>query len=337
MMSHAEGVAGVRPSTNFNKTPLVGSIVHPKAKFWPRGKPLLSQYELDFEYTYQHRLMPRPKRTSNSLIHQLLKCEKDAAARNTVCTLCPYLGCTSQDLDPEARQLAYERSRHFPLYLDLVVALEMDALAIAQEMALRLAISHWRPDISMDKVKHMIEIWPFEQTSSMTALSKADKKAAKKTPAPSFLDMISHHQDREQPPSSFGGRISQLRLFKCEEVADVNWKRAELEQQNIQRLVSAARSTEAHYYPRILARNEREWKVWLAFARTYIRAGESILKDTVQTVLDFGLPVEQQLQGRIVARPRGVIDAWMEAEMAGLRMGSRDFRESLVNKGWELP
>lgn len=281
--------------------------------------------------------MPRPKRTSSSLIHQLLRREKEAAAQNTVCTLRPYLGCTSQDLDPEARQHAYESSPHFPLYLDLVVDLEMDPIATAQEIALRLAVTHWGPDSSMEKVKRMIEIWPFEQPSPIAAVSKADKKAMKKASAPSLLDLISYHPDPERHQSRLGGRISQLRLLECDKVADISWGHAEDEQQNIQRLVSAARSTEAHYYPRVLARNEREWKVWLAFARTYRKAGESILKDTVQTVSDFGLPVEQQLQERIVIRPRRVIDAWMEAEVASSRMGSRDFRESLESKGWDVP
>ncbi|KAF9693046.1 hypothetical protein EKO04_009323 [Ascochyta lentis] len=91
------------------------------------------------------RILPLPKSTREALVRKYFPAEDVALAvvepENRDCLVRPYLGKCRSIRDVERPPLTLE---NYPLFLDQLIDIDVDVGQYAQEMALGLAVMHWR-------------------------------------------------------------------------------------------------------------------------------------------------------------------------------------------------
>lgn len=287
------------------------------------------------------RIMPLPKIIRHSLIRHYFKPEKqnDALAdvKNKACICRPYLGSTSDEVEPDKRERECQALQNFPLYLDMLDELEMDAFTIARDMALGLAAGHWSARIDMMDVEFVIGSRQHLVTPDPAPLSNADEKAARSKSTHRVRNMSTAAVADQRQGPSFHNRAIQLWMIDFDKVSTLNTSVEKgVYEANIDKLVYATRATDGPYHPRVLARTEREWNLWLTFAKTYIDASRTILNAQLQPSRDAGIPMRKE-EELVLKRPSRVINKWMEAECNENRVKGKQFKAMLKQKGWEMP
>lgn len=283
------------------------------------------------------RIMPLPHVIRENLIRHYFKVDKQEAAladvRNKACICRAYLGCTSAEIAADKQERELETLRNFPLYLDQLKELDMNPLAIAQEMALGLAAGHWAASVDMLDVEYVIGSRPHTNVFQTSPLSDADLSASRAKSTRRVRDM--GIEDRDKRPS-FRHRAIQLWMIGFNKVSEFDGSVDKDYKKNIKQLVSNTRSTDGPYYPRVLAKTEEEWMLWLEFSRSYIRASKVILTKNIESSRKMGLFSHYQA-ALILKRPAMVMNKWMEAEMLEYNVSSKDFMKRLEDNKWEMP
>lgn len=101
-----------------------------------------------------------------------------------------------------------------------------------------------------------------------------------------------------------------------------------------EQLVRNTRTTDGPYYPRALPNTEGVWKMWLAFATTYISASKIILNSTLRQVVDLGASVPEKELNLIFKRPSRVMNEWMRAESVEYNMNLDRFIDQAKREKW---
>ncbi|KAI9171068.1 hypothetical protein HJFPF1_00547 [Paramyrothecium foliicola] len=285
------------------------------------------------------RIMPLPRVIRATLIKLYFEPQKQAKAlvdeRNKACICRVYLGCTSVDEAPSKLKEARTTLQNFPLYLDQLVELGMDPFTIARDMAMGLAAAHWAANFDMTGVEWVIGSRPVPKTFELRPVSNADMKAAAERSSRLVRNVSAVYVPTAQERRTLRNCDIQLWMINFNETNPIEVSVREKYMVNIEQLVVQTRATEGHYYPRVLARNETEWKLWLEFARTYIRASRTI----VDGMLDYVRRLGVALQGEELAmkRPALVMNAWHKVEAKQHGVSGKAFYENILNQKWEMP
>lgn len=283
------------------------------------------------------RIMPLPKLIRENLIRLYFRPEKQKEAladkKNKACICRPYLGCTSQEIAADKRQRECETLQNFPLYLDILNELAMDPLTIATDMALGLAAGHWAANVNMLDVEYVIGSRPHAQQET-APLSKTDTKdITSSSTRRRVRDMTANVEDRGP---SFRNRAIQLWMIDFNKIKTFNPSVVQDYDKTIQQLVFTTRSTDGPYYPRVLARNEEEWMLWLHFARTYIQASKVILQHQYDKVERCEGERKNKRKELVMKRPSRVMNEWMRAEASEYGVSSKEFMNNLERNKWDM-
>lgn len=253
------------------------------------------------------RIPPVLHSTRAGLIKRFLRPEDQAAARadpkNKDCLCKIYLGNKTTDMTAHERADELSTMRDFPLHLDQIFDLGLGAADLAKAMARGLAAGHW--------VAHM------------------DMKG---------VDYVIGGRQRDPSSDAYYHAPLQLWMLDFDKVAPLdNSVDADKYLPNIRRLVAATRATGGPYYPRVLARTEDEWYVWVDFCRTYIETSTILLEKIRQFSSASGFGCPQETVDLVMRRPKLVMDEWMEAECQENGLSRVQFLEIVRHSGWELP
>lgn len=288
------------------------------------------------------RVLPLPKVIRESLIEHYFKPEDREAAladkENKACICRVYLGYRSDDIQKQKLEDERKTLRNFPLYLDQMMELEMDPLVIARDMALGLAAGHWAANSNMMDVEYVIGSRPH-----MVNLAKENPPARKGKKATAGDSRRRHGNlsapvDPRPDQPTFRNRAIQLWMIDFNKVNQFEASVTQGYNKNIDRLVFESRATDGPYYPRVLARDEYEWKLWLEFARTYIRASRTILNDMMEkTLKTTGVRFHSSEVELAMKRPSRVMNEWMKAEAHEAGVTSKKFKKMLRENNWEMP
>jgi hypothetical protein len=286
------------------------------------------------------RIMPLPKLVRESLIQHYFNPEKQAAAladeKNKACICRAYLGCESKEIPPAKLEQQRETLQNFPLYLDQLLELEMDPQIIARDMALGLAAGHWAANIDMLDVEYVIGSRPFMRENEIGPISKADIKAAKEKSNRRVRNMSAKNAPKQQR-LSFRNRAIRLWMIDFNKAETFDASLGRNYDKSIAQLVANTRSTDGPYYPRVVAKNEYQWKLWVCFARTYIRASQTILTETIDRNRAIGLSYRSKDEELVLKRPVYIINEWIKAEATEYGISSKQFKKMLQDNKWEMP
>lgn len=293
------------------------------------------------------RIMPLPKVIRESLIRHYFPTEKQEEAlsdpRNKACLCRPYLGYTSRDAK-EANPAKWEREgetlQNFPLYLDILEELEMDPFTIARDMALGVAAGHWSACIDMLDVEFVIGSRPHMRGIELKTISRKDAQALRTKNTVRAREMnATSEPPSSQAHASFRNRAIQLWMIDFNKVNEFDTSVADVKlyKQNIEQLVMNTRATDGDYYPRVLAKNRKQWDLWCAFATTYIDASREIASQDIEWSRKKGFQCSKKEEELRMKRPAHVINKWMEVEATECGVSADEFKKKLKQEGWPLP
>jgi hypothetical protein len=282
------------------------------------------------------RIMPLPEHVRTSLIHHFFKPDtRKAALRDPInkdCLIRPYLGARFQDLGEVGQASERDNLRNFPLYVDELEELHMDPIMIAREMALGLAVAHWKAGIDMTDVEFVIGSRPrIEKVSHDHSLRMATNRYSIKgpkldvVPTRSTMNLFSSAHLRNQSI-----QLWILDFDKANEARVVDATRSE----DISKLVTATRANDP-YYPTMIPDSKLEWAVMGAFTSTYVSAGKAILED--QSTALKAVEVSDAAMDNYLNRPRDVMKEWVRQERLVLGKEKVLARLNRAKEGGWLP
>lgn len=286
------------------------------------------------------RILPLPKIIRENLIRLYFKPELQAEAladkKNKACLCRPYLGCTSTEITADKRERECQSLQNFPLYLDLLEQLDMDPFSIARDMAAGLAAGHWAAQCNMLDVEYVIGSRPHKTISDDEAfVSKDDVKAWQSKSSKRVRNMMTSRSKTQG--LSFRNRAIQLWIIDFNKVTKFDATAKQDYSKTIRQIVFDARATDGPYYPRALARTEGEWKLWLEFAKTYIRVSREVISNLFQAAKGAGASISEENDLLMMKRPSLIISEWMNAEATEYGVSSKQFLAKLKDNGWEMP
>jgi hypothetical protein len=285
------------------------------------------------------RIMPLPKLIRDNLIRHYFEPKKREAAlvdkRNKACLCRAYLGCVSDDVAADKLEKERATLQNFPLYLDMLQELDMEPFTIARDMALGLAAGHWSANVNMLDVEYVIGSRPFQREPELTPVSRADKKAAAKKSGARVRNMGPDQGPGQNRPS-FRNRAIQLWMIDFKKAEQFDASVGSNYKKNIQQLVFNTRSTDGPYYPRVLAKNEYEWNLWIEFANTYIAASRIILNELREDAETVGLSHTEKDVKQVMKRPVLVINEWMEAEAMENNVTRDQLKKRIRDNNWRV-
>ncbi|KAL8903887.1 MAG: hypothetical protein Q9207_003629 [Kuettlingeria erythrocarpa] len=210
------------------------------------------------------RILPIPKPTRDALINIFFDDDEVEAAKmdseNNDCLIRVYLGereSTKQQMTP------YDTLRNFPLRLNMIEDLELETEDLATEMALGLAILHWRARVdAMDT--------EFVLGSSATFDQEVQRGYAKPSAKPHNVESI-----------NFKRRELHLWMLDFDKATKIEFT----EQDVKARLVPAFLGNDP-YYPRA----QVDAELWQEFCAAYLKASEVILENLAVEEGARGLP-----------------------------------------------
>ncbi|VUC20958.1 unnamed protein product [Clonostachys rosea] len=282
------------------------------------------------------RIMPLPKVIRENLIRLYFEPGNQEAAladkANKSCLCRPYLGCRSSEIAPDKREKELQTLQNFPLYLNQLEDLGVEPLTIAQDMALGLAAGHWAAYANMLDVEYVIGSRPSTSPETLLALD-ADEQALR--------SRSSHRRVRDMRPreirTSFRNRALQLWMIDFNKVTLLEPSLGHSYHAEIRQLVSDTRATDGPYYPRALPKTEADWKLWIAFAQTYISASKIILNYDLSRGRRSGSSQPEKDIKLILKRPSNVIHEWMRAESIEYKIDLDQYISQAKKNGWPMP
>ncbi|CAH0003067.1 unnamed protein product [Clonostachys byssicola] len=280
------------------------------------------------------RIMPLPKLIRDNLIKLYFKPENRRKAladkANKHCLCRPYLGRRSSEIAPDKREKELQTLQNFPLYLDQLEDLRMEPLIIAQDMAMGLAAVHWSARANMLGVEYVIGSRPLTPPEVRFLVLDADEEAMR---SGSYS-----HRVRDMAPRApiRRNRPFQLWMVDFDKVSRFKLSLGNNYRGEIEQLVRDTR-TSGPYYPRALPNSEGDWKLWLAFATTYISASKIILNSILRPVVDLGVSVPEKQLKLIFKRPSRIMNEWMRAESIEYNIDLDRFIDQAKSNGWEMP
>ncbi|CAF9933843.1 MAG: hypothetical protein HETSPECPRED_009020 [Heterodermia speciosa] len=212
------------------------------------------------------RILPLPQKSREALIDlffdQSPATQQEARddVENKDCLVRTYLGERESE---EQVEMVYNSLRNFPLRLNMMEDLGLEIMAIANEIAVGLAIMHWQAKVDAMDVEFVLGsavTWDDDQPVLFHDLSAA----------PHTVRAI-----------SFKRRTVHLWMFDFDKASEVNFTIDDVNG----KLVPAFLGNDP-YYP--MPHIDRD--LWDSFSGTYIKASEAILRNNKADESVMGLP-----------------------------------------------
>lgn len=206
---------------------------------------------------YVERILPLPEATRTALIRKYFPREfQDISLRdpsNRTCLIRPYLGM--RRTDHELKHPA-ETLQNFPLHLDQMEEIGLDIAQFSREMAIGLAIIHWRVGLDgmdmefvLGSVANDLEVFPLiKNFEKINPFSVPVRNMARR---PTHLWMLD--------------------FDKTSKLDFNDWKKAR------GRMVTAVTGNDP-YFPNPATSGEKEKLVWSNFEEVYLQAARAVLK-----------------------------------------------------------
>jgi hypothetical protein len=228
------------------------------------------------------RILPLPQRTREGLIRGYFPPDKIDQAlhdpRNKSCLVRPYLGQRRDDRTIFRPQLSLE---NYPLYLDQMLEIKVDVDHYACEMAIGLAVVHWRAQIDGMDMEFVI--------GSSTGESEL----------PSVMMKWYAQSPLTAATGDFRRRSIHLWILDFDKANQINFRdnwRASRD-----KMVTAVTANDP-YYPNPVKSGQQERAIWKIFESTYIKAAKVIIN------IDYRLsPQEKHAAEKF---PKEFIKAW---------------------------
>lgn len=230
------------------------------------------------------RILPLPQRTREGLIRSYFPPSKIDEAlhdpRNKSCLVRPYLGQRRDERTISRPPLSLE---NYPLYLDQMLDIKVDVNHYACEMAIGLAVVHWRAQIDGMDMEFVI--------GSSTGESEL----------PSVMMKWHAQSPLTAATGDFRRRSIHLWILDFDKANQINFRddwSASRDQ-----MVTAVTGNDP-YYPNPVKSGQQERAIWNTFENAYVKAAKIIIN------IDYRLnPQEKHAAEKL---PKEFIKAWKE-------------------------
>jgi hypothetical protein len=209
-------------------------------------------------YLFQvQRILPLPRSARIALIrtyfHPRMQDDALEDPENNACLVRPYLGLSrgEREFDRPAATL-----QNFPLYLDQLEEIGLNILQFSKEMAIGLAITHWKAGLDGMDMEFVI--------GSATIDSEI----------PDFVENFKNVKPFSIPAGDFKRRQTHLWMLdfdKAEQLDFKDWKSVR------DRMVTAVTGNDP-YYPNPVAPGDTEKTVWSVFEKSYLQTAEMLIE-----------------------------------------------------------
>ncbi|KAH8641428.1 hypothetical protein IG631_04369 [Alternaria alternata] len=240
--------------------PRIGAWVSPKStQFWDTMAALFPQdvetpnYGLISERIYP---LPLPVREAivDALCPKAIKDDKSTflnRTENKNCLVRLYLGRRNDSRKMEARNV---RLRNFPLHVDEMERLGLDTSSFAKTMAKALAFLHWKAGVDANDVEFVLGSTP------------------QVTGAPTKEDVLTADKDTaaEMFTTDFQHRTISLWLLDFNQCKLFDHNSA-----GVKKLIEGFWFNDP-YYPRPNATSKEDKKLWVSFAKHYIKISQEL-------------------------------------------------------------
>lgn len=240
------------------RVPKVHYFSGPKAReFWNTNLTRFPKEDQTRAAAFQvDRILPVPQITRKALIRKFFKEDQQtqhdvlANPQNRDCLVRIYFGKNSPNAGPYG---STDTLRNFPLHLDEAKALGLDIDECAEEMAMGLAILHWKAGIDAQDTEFVIG-------SSTTK---------------NFLTVFPVHQTASPPISTmddFTKRETQLWMLDYDKCTWIDLESAQASSDIVKKYLVAVTGNDPYFpHPRL----DRD--LWQKFRETYLKASDIIL------------------------------------------------------------
>jgi hypothetical protein len=240
----------------------------PQVYWWVSGDELVSWWEQnrsrfpdqdnDTGYLFQvQRILPLTRPTRSALIKKYfpLRFQEDALQHpgNKACLVRPYLGSRRDDHDFEHPA---DTLQNFPLHLDQMEDIGLDFAQFSKEMAMGLAVIHWKAGLDGMDMEFVI--------GSSTTGSEIS------TIVEHFMEIVPF----SVPAGDFARRQTHLWMLDFDKAKqlDLNdWKKA------CAQMVTAVTGNDP-YFPNPATSGDSEELAWSTFEKAYLQAADTLLQ-----------------------------------------------------------
>ncbi|CRL20435.1 Protein of unknown function DUF3669, zinc finger protein [Penicillium camemberti] len=271
---------GIFPNTSIPRVPIVtGWIGENHLQNWWREN--LSQFPdgTEIGYLFQvQRILPLPKPSREALIRLYFPKKIHHSAYedpdNKACLVRPYLGQRRGEWEFSHPALSLQ---NFPLYLDQIEELQLEAVQFSEEMAIGLAIIHWKAQLDGMDMEFVL--------GSATTHGEL----------PTVVENFKTVKPFDIPAGDFKRRQVHLWMLDFDKADQLNLK--ESWKSCCKKMVTAVTANDP-YFPNPAAMGTLEHKLWDTFERAYLLAASNILL------------IQKELPKKAIEYPALFLKAW---------------------------
>ena len=264
------------PGRTIPKPPQCLEFLLPDSKdFWeePLSKLPASHREVGAAFVVD-RIRPLPEQTRNALISRFFdegddlqqKAKMDPA--NKHCLVRIYLGERESDTQAET---FYDSLQNFPLRLNMIEQIKLNKFCLAKEMAMSLAVLHWKAQIDAMDVEFVFgsaaETPPYRRKAYTAATNSDGFSKPREVRIPHKLN--------------FKHRPTHVWVLDFDKATHFELTPSEVEK----KLVPAFLGNDP-YYPR----PDVDERLWKSFSKAYLTASQIILADKEERASVMSLP-----------------------------------------------
>jgi Zinc finger protein len=265
------------------RIPVSGPCIPPNSEEWWEENgakfPDDCQTEHKMPVLVLERILPLTKPIREDIIDVFCapsgRAEAKASPGNKNCIVRLYLGQRRRSQRPPA----FFRLKNFSLHLDQAEKVGLDINIYATEMAIGLAICHWRVHVDANDVEFVLGSAP--TIINFSALTPAQVKTL-----PSYTNTdpeFRYHNYRKRT-----AHLWMLDFDKCKDMA--------MNAEGVEQAVKAAENNDP-YFPKPHQKRENDLKLWEHFKSSYLWASSKIIE-------------ADQVNDEVKALPATFIDGW---------------------------
>ncbi|EUC44524.1 hypothetical protein COCMIDRAFT_97946 [Bipolaris oryzae ATCC 44560] len=248
------------PGSSIPRVPQVYGWVRDEEleKWWEVNRSRFPDQDNATGYLFQvQRILPISKATRTALIKNYFPKEFHESSladpSNKACLVRPYLGMRRSDheFDHPAETL-----QNFPLHLDQMEDIELDIALFSREIAIGLAVIHWRAGLDGMDVEFVLG------------------SSAIGSELPPIVEHFESVQPFSIPAGDFTRRQTHLWMLDFDKASKLDfndWKKTR------QQMVTAVTANDP-YFPNPATSGESEELTWSAFEAAYLQAADALLK-----------------------------------------------------------
>jgi hypothetical protein len=247
------------PNASIPRVPVVTQWVNGnELENWWRQNLSLFPEDTQAGYIFQlQRILPLPRPSREALIRLYFPKEMRRSAfedpENKACLVRPYLGQRRKEWEFSHPAIGLQ---NFPLYLDQIEELQLEAIQFSEEMAIGLAIIHWKAFLDGMDMEFVLG------------------SAATNGELPTVIENFKKVEPFDIPAGDFERRQVHLWMLDFDKADKLNLK--ESWKSCCDKMVTAVTANDP-YFPNPAATGTLEIALWETFERAYLLATSNLL------------------------------------------------------------